>query len=403
MKSFLLAASLILSFKAHSYSGEYRIGLFHDSSVDYNKVTHIIVVGSAVKEDSDQFFQSGMSRALKYKELFPNQQVIIMSSPEVVDRDDEKVFSDYQLNVIKFVNSTFEQEKLVDEMMAFKQIQSIDFFGHSSPWGFKLGKKDAALDPSSIATRLSNLKSHMLANSYVTMSSCNSGFNLAPKLSEILGVPASGTLTSGLFERVESDGHWYKEADWTPGNYVEANTVSFTENIICNLTGACTRMKPSRSSYSSYWGEFTEGLSFPKFFCKFENIDHKCEKGMAMALMTFPSVKAINFTSTSDDFKKIAYDWLCQTSKDHSVFDSCVNGINQAIKNGDLVYKSHTAPEIVCDFNSCHATVVCKSKVIFGSGPRAHSCKLQAETSEKPTTIANEFIHFVSGFELIKK
>ena len=403
MKSFFLGTGLLLSLNAYSYTGEYRVGLFHDATVDYNKSTHIIVVGSAVKEDSDQFFQSGMSRAYKYKELYPNQQVVVISSPEVVDRNDEKVFADYQLNVIKFVNNTLEQDKLVDEMMAFNRIRSIDFFGHSSPWGFKLGKKDAAFDPSSIVSRLSNLKSHMLPYSYITMSSCNSGFNLAPKLSEILGVPVSGTLTSGLFERVESDGHWYKEADWTPGNYVEVNKVSFTENIMCSLTGACTRMKTSRSSYSSYWGDFTEGLSFPKFFCKFENIDHKCETGMAMALMTFPSVRAIKFTSTTEDFKQVAFDWLCQTSKDHTVFDKCVAGINQAIKNGDLVYKSHTAPEIVCDFNSCHATVICKNKVIIGSGPRAHSCKLKAETSEKPTTIANEFIHFINGFELIKK
>jgi hypothetical protein len=390
---------VLFSLNILAYKGEYRLGLVSNNSFNPNAITHIIVVGSAAKEDSDQFFQSGLSRALKYKEVFSNDQVIIISSPEVVDRDDEKVFSDFKVNVVKKVDDTLSQDKLVAEFLGFSQIASIDFFGHSSPWGFKLGKKDAAFDPSSMVNELTNLKSHMMSSSYITFSSCNSGFNVAPDLSKILEIPVAGTLTSGLFERLENDGHWYKEDDWTASQYTENNPYSFKTNVSCDLTGACTRMKPSRFNYSSYWGSFDEGgLSFTKFFCHFKNSNYKCEKAMALSLLTFPSVKAINSKSSVTDFKAVVFDWLCQTSTDRNTFTRCVNGIESAVARGDLVFKSHTGNELNCDFESCHAKVVCKDRKIFGSGPRAGTCKLETTTVENPTNVAREFLSFLTGF-----
>lgn len=400
--SFLILS--FLTFAAHSYEGEYRLGLLGETTVDFNKVTHIIVVGSAVKEDSDQFFQSGVSRGLKYKELFPNEQVVIMSSPEVVDRDDDKVFSDFKVNVFKMVSDTFTQEKMIEELSAFTKIQSLDFYGHSSPWGFKLGKKDAAFDPSSVENRLRKLKNNFLTNAYVTISSCNSGFNISPQLSNYLELPVSGTLTSGLFERIESDGKWYKEDDYTKENYVSTNKFSFKEELDCSSTGACVRMKPSRYNYSSYWGNFVEGgLSFPKFFCNFTDTNNKCEKGMALSLFTFPSVKPISLKASKDDFKAVLFDWLCQTSKNKNYVNDCTKGIEDAVKRGDLVFKSHTSDELQCDFKSCNAKVVCKNKVIFGSGPRKGSCHLETTATSAPTNVAREYLAFLKGFELLNK
>ncbi len=63
------------------YHGEYRLGLFQDTSFDVQKITHVIIVGSAVKEDSNQFFQSGLSRAYRLKELFPDQPCRTFDGP----------------------------------------------------------------------------------------------------------------------------------------------------------------------------------------------------------------------------------------------------------------------------------------------------------------------------------
>lgn len=402
-KLFFVLSLLVSSFSILAYQGQYRIGLFGDTTLDNGKITHIIIVGSAEKSDSDQFFQSGVSRAIRLKEVYPDHQVVIMSSPEVRGRDDDKVFFDYKINVVKFVNNSFDQNKMIEEIGAFTKIQSLAFFGHSAPWYLVLGKTNTVFDPISIEKKVRALKDNFLPGAYVSLNSCNSGIYLAPTLSEYWSLPVSGTLTSGLFERIEMDGKWYHEEDYTKENYTENNQVSFNHDYACELTGACVRMKPSRFNYSAYWGVFKEGgLSFPKFFCNFENTNQQCEKAMALSLMAFPSVKPINLKSNIEDFKAVLFDWLCQTSKDKSLFGKCVKGIEEAVTRGDLVFKSHTASELICDFKSCHAKVTCKDKVIFGSGPRPGSCKLETTATDTPTNTAREFLSFLQGFKLLK-
>jgi hypothetical protein len=401
---FTLFLATITSSFAGLYKGEYRVGLYEDSTFDEDRITHVIIVGSAAKEDSNQFFQSGVARAYRIKQLWPNHQVVIMSSPEVRGADDDQVFSEFNIAVVKAVKETFTADKLMKELNSLSQIASIDYYGHSSPWGLKLGKTDAAFDPTEFTQSLTKLKAKLLPNASMTISSCNSGFNVAPELSRVLEIPVAGSLTSSVFERIESDGLWYKEDDWTKDNYVEQNTQSYGDNLACTL-GLCWRMKPTRYNYSSYWGVFNEGgLSFYKFFCNFDNnSDSRCEKGMATSLMSFPSVRPLNSHSTKEDFKAVAFDWLCSTAKDKAYFKKCVDGISAAITRGDLIYQSHPGNELLCDFKSCHSTVVCKDKKIFGSGPKAGSCKLNATVADKPVTAATEMITLLKGFDLIKK
>ncbi|MCK6595423.1 MAG: hypothetical protein L6Q33_09510, partial [Bacteriovoracaceae bacterium] len=148
--------------KGPFYRGEYRLGLYQDSILDLEKRTHIVVIGSGVKEDSDQFFQSGVARAYRLKEVYPTDQVIIMGSPEVIDRGDEVVFSDFNVNVFKTENNSLTGDRFLNELLPFKKIASINFYGHSSPWSIKLGKSDAAFDPSAHKNKLQTLKSQFL-------------------------------------------------------------------------------------------------------------------------------------------------------------------------------------------------------------------------------------------------
>ena len=392
------------SFAGVFYQGEYRLGLYNDSVFNPSKITHIIVVGSAVKADSDQFFQSGVARAIRYKELYPTDQVVIMSSPEVKGADDAKVFSDFNINVFKIVKETFTPEQLFTELEPIEKIASFDFFGHSSPWALKLGKTDSAFDPSVYKEKLTKLKSKFTKNAYMTISSCNSGFNIAPEFSRLLEIPVAGSLTSSLFERIESDGHWYEEDDYTKANYVDQNKFSFIDNLPCS-TGACVRMKPSHLNYSSYWGQFNEGgLSFYKFFCNFDNnTDSKCEKGMASSIFGLPSVLALSPKPSLEEYKTVVFDWLCSSTKNKEYYNNCVTGILAAVTKGDLVYQSHPGNELVCDFKSCKATVVCKNKVIFGSGPRGGSCKLQTEINPAPINAAREYLDLLKGFKLLNQ
>lgn len=392
----------LFSASAQAYRGEYRLGLYKDNSFDPLKITHVILVGSAKKEDSNGIFQSGVARAEKYKEVWPNHQVVIMSSPEVKGRDDDEVFNDFNIPVVKIIDKTFTPEILLSELSQFSQIASLDFYGHSSPWALILGKNNAAFDPDAYQNTLKNLRSHFLQNAYITLNSCNSGFSIAPDLSRGLELPVSGSLTSSVLERIESDGKWYKEDDWTKENYVTNNAYSFSEELPCAL-GLCWRMKPTHANYSSVWGNFKEGgLSFYKFFCNFENnSEGKCEKGMATSLLGFPSTHPLSQQSTKEDFKAVAFDWICSTYNNKNKFTECVNGINQAIARGDLVYQTHPGTELNCNFKTCNATVVCKERRI-GKGPKPGSCKLSVNVTEQPTNAAQEMVSLLKGFELLR-
>jgi len=401
----IIATAFIAITSAYAYEGETRIGLYKETVLDTNKVTHIIIVGSAVKEDSNQFFQSGIARAEKYKQLNADEQVVIMSSPEVRGTDDDKVFSDFNVPVVEVIKETFTAEILISQLQKYTKIASLDFYGHSSPWAIKLGKTDAAFDPEAYENQLRALKGNFLKYAYVTINSCSSGFSIAPDLSKYLEIPVSGSLTSSLFERIESDGLFYKENDWTQSNWVEINSASFNEDLSCKL-GFCYRMKPSQYSYYSYWGQFKEGgLNFYKFFCNYENNkDGRCEIGMAKSLLATPSVKNVNKTSSIADFKAVAFDQLCPTYKDKSRYDNCVNGITAAILRGDNVFQTMPGPELNCDFRSCNATVICDKKKIFGKGqPKAGTCRLNVIVQPNPTNAATEMQSYLKGFKLLQK
>lgn len=382
-------------------STEYRVGLYQDFLLDVNKVTHIIIVGSAVYEDSDQFFQSGLSRAQRYKELYPDQQVVIISSPNVLNTPDEEIFKKFNIIVAKKVLEKINAKNLIAELKEFSQIASLDFFGHSSPWAIKIGATNASLSPNEHFEALKRLRPQFLPSAYVTLNACNTGFYIAPDLSSILKLPVSGTLTSSMFERIGADGLWYKEEDWIKGNYTEINKFSYNQNFIC-ATGLCNRMKPSRWNYNSIWGKFKEGgISFNKFFCNFNSKDKNCEKGMANSLLAFPSVMPITAKSSPQHFKRIVFDWLCSTSNDINFFKQCVDGIESAIARYDLVFKAHPVNELMCDFKSCNAKIICQKDP--DGTPLYGTCHIKTPVNPEPTNLAREFISFMNGYAELQK
>lgn len=384
--------------------GEYRIGLFKDKVLDPNQITHLIVVGSAVKDDSDQFFQSGLTRAQRYKEVWPDHQVVLMSGPDVKGMTDEQVFAKYKIPVLKAVMKKFNANLLLDEMETFTKIASFDFYGHSSPWAMIIGKNNAAFDPSAHYNRLQAMKWRFVENAYATLNACNAGIYLAPDLSRGLGLPVSGSLAGSYFESIESDGHWYKEEDQNKGNRINWNIFSFENKQSC-ASGMCTRMKAARTHYNSYWGDFKAGgLSFDKFFCNYENNrDGRCEKGMATSLLAYPSVKPITLNSDYEDIKDVVYDWLCSTGGTKSYFEKCRIGIENALYRGDLEYQSFPGNELKCDWISCNAKVVCKYKGSIEEGPTPGSCQITTQQNWAPDNAAKEFLSIMRGFEMIRK
>tara|TARA_Y100000590_G_C15748903_1_gene1023288 strand:- start:23963 stop:25219 length:1257 start_codon:yes stop_codon:yes gene_type:complete len=385
---------------SNKYTGEYLVTALGQSSLNADKVTHIIVVGSSMKKDSDQFLQSGLIQGYKYREMYPSHQVVVITAPDVKGADNDEVFMRFNLPIIKQVDVTLNVYNLVNEMLFFKQIASFDYYGHSSPWAIKLAKKDGTIEPGSHKSTLQKVIPRFTKYAYATLNGCNGGFNIAPELSTVWGIPASGSLTSTQFERLQVDG-FYKKSDRDDSQKLSVNTLSFKDALDCKV-GVCWRLKTARKNYSSYWGNFKDGgLSFPKFFCNFDNSDKRCEKAMALQLFSFPSVKAIDKNANLEDYKTVLFDYLCSTAKDKNYFKNCVNGIKNAIANNTNRFQAHPGNALQCDFKGCNARIKCKKK-IFGSGPRGGSCKVITTVNSNPTTLVREYKAFIEGFQLLK-
>ncbi|MFT6070638.1 MAG: hypothetical protein ACJAT2_001401 [Bacteriovoracaceae bacterium] len=381
-------------------SKEYIVTAIGTSTLSPDLVTHVVVVGSSVDEDSDQFFQSGLIQAYKYKEMYKDHQVVIISSPDVRSTDNEEVLQKFNLPIIKQIGTNFNVYNLVEEMLFFKKIASFDYYGHSSPWAIKLAKSNGTIEPGSHKSTLQKLNSHFTKLAYATLNGCNGGFNIAPELSSVWKIPVSGSLTSTQFERLQTDG-FYKKADRTREDYVQVNDATFTSPLDCSV-GVCWRLKTARKNYSSYWGNFKDGgLSFPKFFCNFDNSDKRCEKSMALQMVSFTSTTAINLNSSLEEYKAVVFDYLCSTALDKSYFRNCVNGIKNAVANNSLRFQAHPGNALECNFKRCNATIKCKKKRFFGSGPRGGTCEVITTPNSNPTTLVREYKAFLEGWKLL--
>jgi hypothetical protein len=384
------------------YKGGYIIGNLSPQAIDFNKTTHILVAGTAKDKESNQFFQSSLLRAYKYQELYPNHQVVFISSPEVKKKKNREVFEQFNVTIIEEVEKKkLTGRVLVEFMSRFEKIASFDFYGHSSPWAIKLGKKNSTLEPSyaSSANFMAQLASKFTANAYATLNGCNAGFLMAGPLSKLWQVPVSAALTGSLFEGLFDDSHWY--SIHTQGNRSKpsSNAFSLDSDRSCS-EGACWRMKPQNTAYKGYWGEFDSGLGFYKFFCDFDNSNSKCERAMAISLLSFPSSISINKNSSLNDFKRVALEYICPTGLKDSKFNNCQKGIEDAVSRGDLVHNSFDGNALSCNFKKCDFEFKCDYR--SSGAPKVGSCRLTAPKNSAPTAEAQEYLSLIKGFKALK-
>jgi hypothetical protein len=374
----------------------FLVGMLGSHKPSQTKVTHILVAGSGLGVDSDQFFQSALLRAKIYQKLYPTHQVIIASQPDVIKASQEEVFRRYNVRIVATENKKFTAFQLHRLMSKFQKIASFDFYGHSSPWALRLGKRNASLYATS---QLASLKENFIPGAYATLNGCNAGFELAPALSELWHIPVSGALTGTMFERLQADGHWYKKPDRTASEAVTKNRTNFDSAKHC-YSGVCWRLKAQRYDYASYWGNFSAGgLSFHKTFCRYPQAKESCLKGMAKNLISQPSVNKNQLSPSWSSYEDKIFDQLCSTAKDPNYFQTCREGIIKAYQRGDHIFQAHPGNALNCDFSGCEAKVVCDRD--SKGAPVPGSCFLKAPKNQEPKTLVNEYQAYKEAFSTL--
>lgn len=368
------------------------------ASVDLTLPSHILLVGDSNKLGTMPL-EVALNHARRYRQLYPAHQVVLFVSDAIATSS----VTSLGAKVVPATEGNMRAPELIASLDNFQRIASIDFFGHSSPWG-------AALEPAGMDRRLNSLSPGVASladnfdrtlDPFVNFHGCNGGIFIAPALSQVWGVAVSGGLTGSDFERLHSDGHWYSEI---PGLYPNSawagtNTRSFASPVSCGPHG-CYRMKPLNAPYHGHWGNFTAGLSHLKFFCNFDG-DDACERAMARAALSMPSVANVTANSSAHAFSSVVLDILCTTGKTPSAYNSCVQGITDAIARGDLTYSPFKGIPVDCTMTSCNGTLTCDQDQ--DNAPVAGTCDFTiASGTTTRTTTTDEYLRYLRGFSSIQ-
>ena len=401
MMKILLKNAWIFTFLFLSTANSYVIFSYKKDGIRFDKPTRILVTGEG-KEQGTQFQEVANSKALKYTELYPSDQIILIAK-------NESKFFNTNKNLIRswgFLiqsenKSLFNGEALVKDLLKFKNISSIDFFSHGTAhYGLYLENNTSRFSAATIG--IEKLKGHFSEDAYIILHGCNTGFVLAPFLSRVLNVPVSASMTSTDFQRLHSDGEFYltDRGSYPNGDWASRNTGSYNKETSCT-NGRCIRLKPDNHPYVGYWGEYNDGgLPFYKFFCLNNTID-QCNRAMAKSLFSFIGTKNIKFNSSFDDFKKVLVDFLCPISSKRDLRGECEANLDMALLTKDETYNPFHGALLDCNFKTCNADFTCK-KMTSPNFPNAKTCILINKSNTKAKTLIREYRAYLAGFMSLK-
>ena len=394
--------------------------------IDVSKRSRILLVG-----DSDELGElplySATTKARRLAQLYPTDQIVLFVTKDVRDSTvtgtgttivKQNPFGNVALADLRTLTST----KLIAALDRFTKIASLEFFGHSSPFGPLLENDtaDRVLDPSGLSVLKDNFDRS--TNPYVTLNGCNGGNSVAGQLSKMWELPVTGALTASNFEVLMSDGRWYpNDVGFFPPNLTRAtkNDKSYGAALTPSCsTGACTRMKPQDSPYWGVWSDqdtgFQFGLNYYKAFCDYPDAGGTCAKGLATMLYAFPSTRTIDKNSSDADFAEVLADFLCDTSKDAAWFDQCKTNLFAAAASGTAFspMKNGNDYSLECDFAKCQQKFRCKT---VNGVPQKKTCawvdascrddqRLSSCKSKNPTkqTTNHEVAKYLEGHRALR-
>jgi hypothetical protein len=394
-----ISALLIFLFAFNSHA--YLVSALNTDKLDPNAPTHILVAGAG-DDLGTQFQQVARAKALKYIELYPNEQIVLISHDEP-DGDNIALLKGWGFQLIKKDHSTFNGKSFIEEAMKFNQIATIDIFSHSSAqYGIHLDGKAHRLTINT--SGVEKLKGHFTKDAYAFIHGCNSGFNLAPFLSNLWEIPVAGSMTSTNFQKLHSDGNFYltEQGFFPNAEWATTNEKTFAQPVPCTKDGTCIRLKPDNNPYIGFWGEYHDGgLPFYKFFCIKTEIT-QCKKIMARSMMAFNATTNISFKSSLAEFKKVLFDFLCPVNSTKDLRGECAAALESSLTSKDETYNPFSQEQIECDFISCKAEIKCDKVPLTGVN-KPGTCVLSNDFGHNATTLVREYKAYLQGFAELNK
>lgn len=376
------------------------VGAFGGTTINPRLPTHIIAVGYS-NGQADQFVRAAIGRAQKYRDLFPQHQIVLLGHPEIdSSTTDREAFQRFDIHVTEYrPEEELNSYNLTERLRNFQSIASFDFYGHSSPWAIGISSRGARLGTDTDEWQVRSLADHFATDSYATLNGCNAGLYLAPHLSKLWKIPVAGAATGTNFQQLHQNGRWYfnDRGNFPEGRWATNNTVSFKNPMSCSK-GGCTRIKPENSPYKGHWStETAAGLGFLKFFCPGFGDTSRCQRGMALSLIAYESLQSVgNDHLDISKFEKVVFDYLCPNDRSGRLTSTCQSGIRKGVDSGNETFSVFSGQELKCSFDGCQFSYKCEQDP-FGN-PVPGTCKLSAPSNPNPTNLVKEYKALMSGF-----
>jgi hypothetical protein len=378
-----LVQSQAMAYFVASPKSQETIDFESQETIDFEKPTRLLISGRGTDLGLQPQF-SALGRAQLYLRNFTEDQVVLISVFE--NPTNEKRLGKVGWKIQKKNQIRLETHSVMTELLKFKKIRSLEFFGHNSP---SLGTQTDGLGFRFDFRKpeVQSLAPLFDRGAFAIIHGCNSGWLIAPYLAKEWNIPVAGSLTGTRFERLHSNGHFYVYSDSKAPSPQWATRADDLDGMPC-IEG-CLRMRPGYSYYKNKWGDFKgPTLSHYKFFCSLEV--KECEKRMALSLSGFLTGHSLKPTSDINQFRAVVKDYLCPVYADRKVTEECHTALDLIEQSRDArsVHFVFTKQQLNCNFQGCKAKMTCDD----------HSCTVKFDKDQQATTLADEYLHFMNGF-----
>lgn len=348
-------------------------------------------------------YEAALTQALYIKKQNPTDQIIIISEFDLKNRQVNQLQT-WNLDIVFYPRSTdpimsqLTSPSLIGYMKNFSRIRSFHMFGHSNvAYGARLyNSYRFGWLPAEYAY-FETIKNNFTPDAYAIMHGCNSGWNIAVKLSKAWNIPVAGSFTGTLFEKMATDGIFHRTD-------AKVNLANSNMGEGC-YEGACTRQMPQNRIYRGLYGSYlSASLNYFKFFCNKMNDEKKCFTGMAQAMLSSVNDYSKKGKAISlEDYKLMVSDFLCPRYELGNRA-ACIQAFRNFNKNSprNLFFMDTNRGQLDANFEGHNAAVDCKTVQGFEELQCTIDTPVDPAKKLVDTTV-REYEAYIKGFSYLKE
>ncbi|HVK60233.1 MAG TPA: hypothetical protein VM432_01735 [Bdellovibrionales bacterium] len=298
--------------------------------------THVIVASKGLT-----FSTVGYTQAATIREMYPEHQILFVTNLPVATSNyrqtKQKELRGLGFSIREENDERLSTTKLIQILKSSTaNIRSMDIIGHNGvelgPW---LEDGDHRMDYRN-EKLMSQLKPLFNAKAYARLHGCNSGWNVAPKLSKFWGIPVLGSFTSTSFYFLATNGAY----ELVHGD-IPSERVALNDSSQACPHGMCLTLTPESAPYHFHVHKSPEAawLPYRKVICDASIPDAVCERAFAEAIVTsITPVSRKQALKDADVFKTMLEQSMCASYGSQAGQKTCLENLRQAHRDGNYKF-----------------------------------------------------------------